>query len=478
MRPVRPTRGRAAAVLCLGALLAGACGGGGSGGGGAPPTGVSYALNPCAYRAGEPIAPNAASVTGGAPTTWSVAPDLPAGLLLDPTTGSLTGTPLAPAPTATYVVTAANAAGAAAVDLQVTVGPALPAAFASLAAGFAAETVVAGVVKVGKLAVAPFPDERIFFTEVDSGQVRVVEPGTGLEPTPFATLSVLQGGHRGLLGLALAPDFLQSGHVFVLACLPAGGAQADRMAVLRFTDVDGVGTNATAVLDDLPISAVTGINNGGEILFDAAGRLLVSLGDLEDPANAQKVYAAGDPTSLGGRVLRYDVTTLPPVADAPNADPADPTWCKGLRNTFGLALQPTTGDLFGVDNGAASDDELNYLQPGKNFEWGAGGGLPGAQVGFKMRNYATEIVPTSLCWHDGTGWGADFANNLFLGSYDDQKLRRFEVSGAALTDIDAETDFCELVLAGNDNKILDVCPGPDGSLYVSTFTAIYRIVRL
>lgn len=467
----------AAVALTLG-LLTAACGGGGGGASTPPPTGASYALNPCAYRAGEPIAPNVAVSTGGVPTSWSVSPELPTGLSLDPLSGAVSGTPQVAQAQASYTVTASNAGGSVTEDLVLTVGPALPSAFLSLAQGFAAEPVASGVAKVAKLAIAPFPDERIFFTEVDSGNVRVIEPGTGLVGTPFVTIAVLGGGHRGLLGLALAPDFLQSGHVYVLACLDAAGLQSARMAVIRYTDVNNVATNATIVLDDLPVSTTGGINNGGEILFDASGRLLVSIGDLEDPANAQKTFSPADPTSLGGRILRFDVSSLPPAPDAGNANPLDPTLCKGLRNTFGLAIQPTTGGLFGVDNGLASDDELNFLQAGKNYEWGSAGGIPGSQVGYKMRNYQTEIVPTSVCWHDGTGWGAAYANNLFLGSYDDQKLRRFEVSGASFTDIDAETDFCELVLDVNDNKILDVCRGPDGSLYISTFVGIYRISRM
>ena len=87
------------------------------------------------------------------------------------------------------------------------------------------------------------------------------------------------------------------------------------------------------------------------------------------------------------------------------------------------------------------------------------------------------IVPTAVCWHDGTGWGAEYDNDLFLASYDDQIIRRFEMSGSSFADIDDETEFAELELVVNDNKPLDICMAPDGSLLVSTFRGIYRITK-
>ena len=74
----------------------------------------------------------------------------------------------------------------------------------------------------------------------------------------------------------------------------------------------------------------------------------MSLGDTGDPALAQ------DPASLAGKVLRY---TADGDLPADNPDPARPLWCRGLRNTFTLALHPVTGGVFGADNGPDEDDE-------------------------------------------------------------------------------------------------------------------------
>ncbi|MDF1700112.1 MAG: PQQ-dependent sugar dehydrogenase [Planctomycetota bacterium] len=471
---------RASAILLLLTFVA-ACGGGGSDPAPQGPTGLQYAVDPGFYRVGTAITPNLPAVQGSAPTMWMVSPALPLGLSLDGTTGVISGTPTAEAGTATYTVTASNSQGQTTDDLSITVGAALPAAIEMLVQGFDAEVVLEpglpAPAKIAKFVQTPV-DGRILYLEVDTGNVRVfvpgTGPGTGLLPTPFASLSVLQGGHMGLLGLALAPDFQSSGHVYVLACVPgvAMDMTQDRIQVVRYTDAANVGTNATVVIDNLPVAPPGGINNGGEILFDSLGMLLVSLGDIQDPNNAQ----APSMTSLAGKVLRFDVSGG--VASIPGDNPfsSDPEWCRGLRNTFGLAVHPTTGGLFGIDNGPAADDELNFLQPAKNFAWG--GTPPAGQLGFKIRNYQTVIVPTALCWHDGTGWGAEYANDLFMASYDDHTIRRFEMSGGAFTDIDSETEFCRFELSGSSNHPLDACVAADGSLYVSTFTGIYRITKI
>jgi glucose/arabinose dehydrogenase len=343
--------------------------------------------------------------------------------------------------------------------------PPLPAAFESLAAGFAAEVVAEGLAKPVRMALAP--DGRLFFNELDTGDIRIVDADGTLLPTPFAHLDVLNGGHYGLLGLALAPDFAVSGHLFVSATCPAEPGHADRVRVVRFTDVSNLGTNLTVIVDDLPLGA---INDAGDLAFDLLGNLFLSLGDANDAANAQSDL------SLAGKVLRYTAAGAVP---ADNPDPASPEWCRGLRNSFALAVHPTTGDLFGADNGPASDDELNYLQGAKNFGWPSlPPGVGGSEVGFRIAVWPTVIVPTAIAWHTGAGWGAEYEDDLFLATYEDETIERIGLSGAARTDLDFEEVFASFVKDGLSNKPLDLLVAADGSLWVSTFTGIYRIRRL
>ena len=207
-------------------------------------------------------------------------------------------------------------------------------------------------------------DDRL---ELKNGAVRVIDAGGNLLPTPFATVTVQgAGSHQGLIAMALDPQFGATGHVYVLFSAPADMTHAgDHMRLERFTDVMNVGTNETVLLDNIPTAS---INNGCDLVFGQDGNLFVSLGDSNVAANAQ------DPLSLCGKVLRMKPDgTIP----SDNPDPLSYVFASGLRNTFGLAVHPLTGGLFGVDNGPAADDELNYVAAGKNFGWGSAVPIPG-----------------------------------------------------------------------------------------------------
>lgn len=90
------------------------------------PAGISYAENPADYLRGQPIADNMPSVKGRAASLFSVNPSLPVGLILDPASGIISGTPSAVTPRADYVVTASNGDGSVRVTLSLAVSDEAP----------------------------------------------------------------------------------------------------------------------------------------------------------------------------------------------------------------------------------------------------------------------------------------------------------------------------------------------------------------
>jgi glucose/arabinose dehydrogenase len=333
----------------------------------------------------------------------------------------------------------------------------LPEGWLELDEHFDVELYAGGLVMPVKMDQAP--DGRLFVSLLD-GDILVIEPD-GTQHT-FARLQVLRGFEQGLLGIALSPDFAVNGHVFVMACVNDLG---HKQQIIRFTDVNNVGQAATVIVDNLPTAA---IHNAGGIKFGMDGTLFVSVGDTADPSLSQQNG------SLAGRILRFNPDGSAP-ADNPFGAPDEFEWCRGLRNTFGICVHPTHGTLIGTENGPANNDELNYLAKGKNFEWGASRPLPGGDIGYKMRNWFNVIVPTGVTYHSGKTLPAGYADSLFICSYDEETVLRFEMDGVPPVNIYDEHDFARLAATRNSNKPLDIIEGHDGSLFLSTFTAIWRI---
>lgn len=430
---------------------------------------LAYGGGSVTLRVGEPvrIAPTG-SAAGGA-IAFSIEPSLPAGLVLDSSSGELAGIPTAVVGATRFTVQATVGGVAVSASFSLAVGTGLPASVLSLADGFTCVRHTAMVQKAAKMAIAP--DGRIFVTELETGWIRVVRPDGTLLALPFATMPVLTGGHLGLLGIALSPDFETDGGVFAYATMPAGGGSLDGGRLLRWRAVGDVGQDEEVLLDDLPISA---INNGGALCFDQDGMLLVSVGDVESPALAQS------DTSFAGKILR--VRPADGGIPADNPDPASLIFAKGLRNTFALARHPSLPALFLADNGPASDDELNLLQPGLNYEWGASGASFGAATGAILRLWPDVVVPTALAFQAPatslqSPWPPPFDTSLYLTLYDDQVVERFEMSGALATDIDREVEFLRFTDALGNTPV-DIARGPAGQLWVLTFDALYRIDRI
>jgi hypothetical protein len=92
-----------------------------------PPSGLSYLADPANYVVNVPVTPNTATVTGVV-DSFTVSPALPAGLTLNKTSGTISGTPTATTASANYAITAVNAAGSVTDSVNITVAAALPAA--------------------------------------------------------------------------------------------------------------------------------------------------------------------------------------------------------------------------------------------------------------------------------------------------------------------------------------------------------------
>jgi glucose/arabinose dehydrogenase len=213
------------------------------------------------------------------------------------------------------------------------------------------------------------------------------------------------------------------------------------------------------VLDGIP----AGTNHNGGILgFAPDGTLFATTGDAGNSANSQ------DNGTLAGKVLRMDPDGSIP---ADNPIPGSPVYTLGHRNVFGLAFHPVTGTPYVSENGPGQDDEVNVLEPGRNYGWPNGTGpLQDPQYVDPILTFPSVIAPTGLAFYTGTAVPA-WRDSLFLGDWNRGVVQRIALGGPTYRVVTGT----EVVDSLGGSGVLDVEDGPDGFLYYSSPDAIYRV---
>ncbi len=222
---------------------------------------------------------------------------------------------------------------------------------------------------------------RVFIVE-KQGQVEILDLDTGLlNPTPFLDIgsTISYNDERGLLGMALAPDFAVSGAFYVNVSNLSGDTE-----IRRYTRSTANADLADPSTVDIILTAAqpASNHNGGWLGFGPDNLLYIALGDgggSNDPfGNGQNL------NTLLGKMLRID-----PSADDFLADPlrdyripaGNPfvggggrpeIYAYGLRNPFRASFDRQTGDLFIGDVGQSAIEEVDLIRPndaGLNFGW-------------------------------------------------------------------------------------------------------------
>jgi glucose/arabinose dehydrogenase len=227
------------------------------------------------------------------------------------------------------------------------------------------------------LVTAPPGDDRIFVVE-QSGAVRVVRGGQVL-PRPFLDLRerVKFSGESGLLSIAFAPDYAQSGLVYAFYN-QRGGFGDIRIAEFRrdASDPDVLEPSSERVLLTIPEPADD--HNGGMLQFGPDGYLYASVGD-GDPGvlNPPGIFAQRLDLLLG-TILRIDPRGGDPYAIPPDnpfagsSDARPEIWAYGLRNPWRFWIDHETGAMFIADVGSTAREEINLAaagRSGQNYGW-------------------------------------------------------------------------------------------------------------
>jgi len=342
------------------------------------------------------------------------------------------------------------------------------------------------------------PNGDMLITE-RAGQLRILRSGV-LDPMPIAGLPKVQaGGTSGLLDIALHPKFATNGLVYMAynvskpapaaaapkapaapaAAPAAGGGRGGGTPMVYSTALARGRFDGKALVDVKeifvaePWMALSG-GDASRLLFAPDGTLFMSSSHHRDEKGPQ------DPMNDAGKILRLnDDGTIP--KDNPFVGKAGyrpEIYSIGHRTVLGLAFHPTTGALWETENGPQGGDEVNIIQPGKNYGWPLvtyGHDYDGTPLneraipsGMVLPTvfWVPSITTSGITFYKGDKLAA-WKGNLFVGS---MTVGRIGGTGHLQRVVFNEKgeQRRESLLVDLHQRIRDVREGPDGLIYLLT----------
>ncbi|MFF8829932.1 PQQ-dependent sugar dehydrogenase [Streptomyces sp. NPDC015131] len=202
---------------------------------------------------------------------------------------------------------------------------------------------------------AVLPDGDLLVSSRDEGTITRVDGESGAKTAVGAVPGVAPGGEGGLLGLAVSPAYASDRLVYAYFTTESDNRIARMILDERKPAGRQLGAPDT-VLRGIPKGT---IHNGGRIAFGPDKMLYAGTGETGDTGLAQ------DKESLGGKILRMTPDGQP-VHGNPSADSV--VYSYGHRNVQGLAWDADKR-LWAAEFGQNTWDELNLIEPGKNYGW-------------------------------------------------------------------------------------------------------------
>lgn len=329
-------------------------------------------------------------------------------------------------------------------------------------------------------AVVSLPDGRLLITE-KGGSFRIAtSEGTVSEPITGAP-QVDDSGQGGLLDVVPDPDFLKNRVIYWSFSEPVSGGNHTSVARGRLANNEKTIENAEVIYRTVPTYNGR-LHYGSRLAFGKDGYLYVSSGERSDLATRPKAQQLD---AALGKILRITKDGNPapgnPFATTPGALPE--IWSYGHRNPQGLAFNSITGELWESEMGPRGGDEINLIQPGKNYGWPVitygieysgktiGDGIT-QKAGMEQPAYYWDPVqsPSGITFYTGSQI-PEWKGNLFVGGLSSKHIARLVIVNNKVTGE-------ERLLGDQNQRIRDVEEGKDGALYAVTDEGrLYRVSK-
>lgn len=251
------------------------------------------------------------------------------------------------------------------------------------------------------------PDGRYFITQkggvsnmaVDA-QIKVFNPnGTYIGVFYDLSDSCNSDFERGLLGITVHPDFATNQYVYAYYNHRYNGDE--RIRIVRFTEVNNVGTNPTIIFDLDVADNIAGNHVGGNVHFRPGdpGKIYLTIGDLAYQQGNPTLNYANKLTSPYGKILRINEDGTCPTDNPfyedglPLNDTCDWIWSYGHRNSFDFCFSPVTDSMYCTENGWNAWDEVNMIHKGAFYGWANCEGFYANSSTSTLCNLPNDILP-------------------------------------------------------------------------------------
>jgi len=324
-----------------------------------------------------------------------------------------------------------------------------------------------------------FVGDDILVLQKNDGQVKLVRNGQ-LSPSPVLDFNVANVGEGGLLGITSVDS---SVFIYLTESTHDGGPPLMNK-VYKF-NWNGNELTEQILMKELPASQQY-MHNGGAMVSGINGEVYAVIGDVQRRGVLQNL-PEGEPEDTSV-ILRIDKE--------------EPYYAMGIRNSFGIAVDPLSGNLWDTENGPRDFDEINFVPLNFNSGWikimGPGtadeiSSLPkfGDYV-YSDPEFTWErtVAPTGISFINSKSF-EKYRDTLFVGDFNFGTIYNFKLNqdrtgfifeDSGLSDLVAEVEdsITEIIFGIGFGGITDIEAGPDGLLYVVSITdgTIYKISPL